>query len=68
MIKTTLIRISKKCQIKFKKYDLDDFKLLGQLVKTAKLDDINEEYLVNLKIELDDENKDTEEEFKIETE
>jgi len=56
------------CQIKFKKYDQDDFKLLGQMTKTAKISEIDEEYLVNLKIELDDENGGQEEEFEIETE
>jgi hypothetical protein len=54
------------CQIKFKKYDQDDFKILGQLTKTAKISEINEEYLVNLKIEIDDDGG-QEEEFEIET-
>jgi hypothetical protein len=58
-----------KCQVKFKKYDQNDgFNLLGQLSKTAKIDDIDEEYLINLKIELDDENGGDDEEFEIETE
>jgi len=54
------------CHIKFKKYDQDDFKILGQLTKTAKISEINEEYLVNLKIEID-EGGGQEEEFEIET-
>lgn len=54
------------CQIKFKKYDQDNFDLVaGPLVKTAKISDIDEEYLVNLKIELDGDEP-NEEEFKIE--
>ena len=55
------------CQIKFKKYDQDDFKILGQLTKTAKISEIDEEYLVNLKIEIDEDGG-SEEEFEIETE
>lgn len=57
------------CQIKFKKYDLDNIKIIGKLPpKTAKISEINEEYLINLKIEIDDENGGEEEEFEIETE
>jgi hypothetical protein len=56
-----------KCQVKFKKYDQDDFKILGHLVKTSKISDIDEEYLVNLKIEIDEDGG-KEEEFEIETE
>ena len=57
------------CQIKFKKYDQDNFKILSQpSPKTAKISEINEEYLINLKIELDDDNGGEEEEFEIETE
>jgi hypothetical protein len=59
------------CQIKFKKYDQDNFKILGPpggLTKTAKISEINEEYLIYLKIELDDDNGGEEEEFEIETE
>lgn len=55
------------CQIRFKKYDQDNFNLIGNLIKTSKLSEIDEEYLIGLKIELDDENGGSEEEFKIET-
>lgn len=55
-----------KCQIRFKKYDQDDFKMLGQLIKTAKISDIDEEYLVDLKIEIDEDGVE-EEEFEIQT-
>jgi hypothetical protein len=59
----------KKCQIKFKKYSTDDFQLVaGPLTKTDDLVKIDEEYLVNIKIELDETSGDEEDEFKIETE
>lgn len=58
----------KKCFIKFKKYDLDNFDVIGQITKNATLDDINEEYLISLKIELDEEFGEGDEEFEIETE
>lgn len=57
----------KKCYIKFKKYDLDTFEVLGQITKNVEMDKINEEFIINLKIELDEEFGD-DEEFKIETE
>ena len=57
------------CQVKFKKYDTDgNFNLVGNLTKTAKLSEIDEEYLINLKIELDENGGEPEEEFEIETE
>lgn len=59
----------KKCQVKFKKYSLDDFELVaGPLVKTAEIDKIKEEYLIELKIELDESDEGEKEEFEIETE
>jgi hypothetical protein len=58
----------KNCQIKFKKYSLNDFELVaGPLVKTIEIDKIDEEYLIELKIELE-ESDDSGEEFEIETE
>jgi arginyl-tRNA synthetase len=56
-----------KCYIKFKKYDLDTFEVIGQITKNVEIKKIDEEFLIDLKIELDDEFGD-EEEFKIETE
>lgn len=53
--------------VKFKKYDLDTFEILGQLDKNVKLKDINEEFLIDLKIELDEKFSGDEEEFEIET-
>jgi hypothetical protein len=58
----------KDCQIKFKKYDADTFELLGELTKTAQIDDINEDLLVELKLEIDKDFGGEEEEFQIETE
>ena len=57
----------KKCYIKFKKYDRDNIaEVIGQLTKNINIDDIDEEFLIDLKIEMDDEFGDGEE-FKIET-
>ena len=57
-----------KCYIKFKKYDLDTFEVIGQLSKNVDIKDIDEEFLINLKIELDENFDEGEEEFSIETE
>jgi hypothetical protein len=56
-----------KCYIKFKKYDLDTFEVIGQITKNVEIKKIDEEFLIDLKIELDDKFGD-EEEFEIETE
>ena len=59
----------KKCQVKFKKYSLEDFELVaGPLVKTVEIEKINEEYLIELKIELDETDEGEKEDFEIETE
>jgi len=55
------------CYIKFKKYDLDTFEVIGQITKNAKISKIDEEFLIDLKIEIDDKFGE-EEEFEIETE
>lgn len=57
-----------KCYIKFKKYNLDTFEVIGQLTKNVKIKNIDEEFLINLKIELDEKFGEEGEEFKIETE
>ena len=57
----------KKCYIKFKKYDLEGFNLDGQISKTVDIDKVNQEFLVTLKIELDEEFGDDEEKLEIET-
>jgi hypothetical protein len=58
----------KNCFIKFKKYDLEQFDLVGEISRTVKIKDVNEDLLVSLKIDLDKEFGDEEEEFDIETE
>jgi hypothetical protein len=55
------------CYIKFKKYNFDTFEVIGQITKNVKIKDIDEEFLIDLKIEIDDKFGD-EEEFEIETE
>jgi hypothetical protein len=57
-----------KCYIKFKKYSLDKLsEVVGQITKNVKIDDLDENFLIDLKIELDEKFGD-EDEFKIETE
>ena len=58
----------KKCFVKFKKYDQDKFDLQGELSKTIEIKDIDEDFLVKLKIEIDEDFGAGEEEFEIETE
>ena len=65
------------CDIKLKKYDLDTFEVIGQLPSPIdgdkseylkiEINKIDEDYLIDLKIELDGKS-DEEEDFKIETE
>lgn len=55
-----------KCYIKFKKYDLDTWEVVGQITKNIEIKKIDEEFLINLKIEMDEKFGD-QEEFKIET-
>ncbi len=45
----------KKCYIKFKKYGLDTFDLIGQITRNVEIEKIDEDYIVELKIELDEE-------------
>lgn len=57
----------KECSIKFKKYNLDN-ELVGQLgPKKYKIGEIDEEFFVNLKIEVDDAYGEDSEELEIET-
>lgn len=59
----------KNCHIKFKKYDQDQFELLGEISKDIKISEIDEDLLVKLKIEIDDKfGGGGNEEFEIETE
>lgn len=56
------------CYIKFKKYDLDTFEVIGQITKNAEIKKIDEDFIINLKLELDEKFEGDEENFKIETE
>ncbi len=58
----------KNCFVKFKKYSGEDFRILGQISKNAEIDNIDEDFLVELKIELEDEFGDSAETLEIETE
>ena len=58
----------KTCQVKFKKYDIDTFELLGEMAKTVDVKDVDEDLLVELKLDIDKEYGEEEEEFEIETE
>lgn len=58
----------KKCYVKFKKYDLDTFEILGQIDKNVKIKDIDEDFIIDLKIEIDDKFDESDDEFEIETE
>jgi hypothetical protein len=57
----------KECFLKFKKYETENFELLGQLSKTVKIKDISEDLLISLKLELDEDGM-SDEDFEIETE
>ena len=56
------------CFIKFKKYDKETLELFDTLTKNTKIKDIDEEFLIELKIELDEESGDEDEKLEIETE
>ena len=58
----------KSCFVKFKKYELENFTLVGQISKNSEIDSIDEEFIVDLKIELDDEFNTDIEKIEIETE
>ena len=56
------------CSIKFKKYERDTFTLCGPpLTKNVKIKDIDEEFLIDLKIELDEKSGGDDEKLEIET-
>lgn len=57
----------KMCYVKFKKYDLDTFEIIGQVDKNAKVKDIDENFIIDLKIEIDEKFDESEDEFEIET-
>jgi len=56
------------CYIKFKKYSLDNLtEIIGQISKNIDIKDIDEEFLIDLKIELDEKYGGDDDEFEIET-
>lgn len=57
----------KNCFMKLKKYDINTYEIIGEISKNVEISKIDEEFLINLKIELD-EDFNEEEEFEIETE
>ena len=57
----------KMAYVKFKKYDSNTDDLIGQITKNVEIKKIDEDFLIDLKIEIDDKFGE-EEEFKIETE
>lgn len=58
----------KKCFVKFKKYKVEGFELLGEITNNADIKNIDEDYLIDLKIELDDKFDDDSEDLSIEYE
>lgn len=57
------------CYVKFKKYDQDkNNELIGQVTKTIKIKDLDEDKLIELKLELDKDFGEDDEEFEIQTE
>jgi hypothetical protein len=56
-----------KCYVKFKKYHIDSSELLGQISKNTKISNIDEDFLVDLKIQIEDEFGDDFEKIEIET-
>jgi hypothetical protein len=58
----------KKCYVKFKKYQIDNSDLVGQISKNVEIANIDEDFLVELKIELDEEFGGDSEKIEIETE
>lgn len=55
-----------KCYMKLKKYNLDTFEVIGQITKNVEIKKIDEDFLIGLKIDMDDKFGD-DEEFEIET-
>ncbi len=56
----------KQCFVKFKKYDNNTQEVIGQITRNTDPNKIDEEFIINLKIELDDQFGE-DEEFEIET-
>jgi hypothetical protein len=59
----------KKCFIKFKKYDIEKgLELVGQINKNVEINSVDENMIIDLKIELDEEFGGDQEKLEIETE
>jgi len=59
----------KGCNVKFKKYDIDNnFELVGQISKNIEIKDVDENLIIELKIQLDEEFGGDDEKLEIETE
>lgn len=55
------------CEIKFKKYKAENIEYVGEISKKANIDDINEDFLISLKLELDKSYEDADQDdFKLE--
>lgn len=60
----------KNCFVRFKKYDTSNFNLIGQITKNEKIEEIGGDFLIRIKLELDESLGDSQsdnEEFEIET-
>ena len=44
----------KKCYIKLKKYDINSYEIIGEVAKNATISKIDEDFLIKLKLELDE--------------
>lgn len=58
----------KNCYVKFKKYDVNSFDIIGQISKNVEIKKLDENFIIELKLELDEQFGSEEEEFEIETE
>lgn len=56
----------KKCFVKFKKYDIESFNMIGQVSKNVNIKDIGEQMIIDLKIEVEKDFDNNETELDIE--
>ena len=56
----------KKCFVKFKKYDIETFDLIGQVSKNVNIKEIGEDLIIKLKVEVEKDFDNNEEELEIE--
>lgn len=57
----------KKCFFVFKKYTIDDFNIIGQIRDNVKIEDVNEDFLIKIKLDLDNKIGGDTDEFEIVT-